>query len=45
MKMLVVNEMSLILIKDPESQNCIKHIDVIHHHILELMDDGELRIK
>ena len=44
-KMLGDNETSLMLTKDPESQNCIKHIDVIHHHVRELVENGKLAIK
>lgn len=43
--MLGNNGKSLILTRDPESQNCIKHIDIIHHHIQRLVEDGELEIK
>ena len=39
------NEMSLTLTKDPESQNCTKHIDVMHHYMQDLLKKGELGIK
>lgn len=45
MKMLDDNKTSLTLTKDPESQNCNKHIDVMHHHIQELVEKRELRIE
>lgn len=45
MEMLGDNKISLILIKNPESQNYTKYIDVIHHHIWGLVDNGELGIK
>ena len=32
-EMLEDNETSLTLTKDPESHNCTKHIDVMHHHV------------
>lgn len=44
-EMLGNNGKSLILTRDPESQNCTKHIDIIHHHIQRLVEDGELEIK
>lgn len=40
--MLGDNETSLTLAKDPESQNRSKHIDVMHHHIRGLVEEGEL---
>ena len=43
--MLGDNKTSLTLRKDLKSQNQTKHINVIYHHIRELMEDGELRIK
>lgn len=45
MEMLEDNEMSLTLMNDPKSQNCTKHIDVMHHHIQGLIEDGKLEIK
>ena len=39
------NETSLILTRNLESQNCIKHIDVIYHHIQELVENRKLAIK
>ena len=45
MKMLGDNETSLTLTKDPESQNRTKHIDVMHHHVRELVEDRELAIE
>ena len=32
-EMLGNNKMSFTLIKDRESQNCTKHIDVIYYHV------------
>ena len=43
--MLGDNEMRLTLTKNPESQNHTKHINVIHHHVRRLVEDGELEIK
>ena len=43
--MLGDNETSLTLTKDPESQNRTKHIDVMHHHVRGLVEDGELAIE
>ena len=43
--MLGDNEMNSILTRDPESQNCIKHINVIYHHVYGLVEDGEISIK
>lgn len=45
MKMLDNNKTNLILIKDFESQNCIKHIDIIYHHICERVEDRETSIE
>ena len=45
MKMLGDNKTSLILTRDPESQNYTKNIDVIHYHVKELLENGELAIK
>ena len=45
MEMLGDNETSLTLTRDPESQNRTKHIDVIHHHVRGLVEDGELAIE
>lgn len=44
-KMLGDNEINFILTKNPKSQNQIKHIDVMHQHMHELMQDGELIIE
>lgn len=44
MRMLGDNETSLTLTKDPESQNWTKHINVMHHHVQGLVEDGELTI-
>lgn len=45
MEMLSNNKTSLILTKDPKSQNQIKYIDVIYHHLQGLVEDGELTIE
>ena len=45
MKMLDDNEMSFTLTRDPESQNRIKHIDVIHYQVCGLVEDGKILIK
>ena len=45
MKMLGDNETSLTLTKDLESQNQTKHIDVMHHHVYGLVEDGKLAIE
>ena len=45
MEMLGDKETSLILTRDLESQNCTKRIYVIHHHIQELVENGELAIE
>lgn len=37
--------MSVVLIKDPESYNCTKYIDVIYDQVKRFVEDGELRIK
>ena len=44
-RMLGDNEISLTLTKDLESQNQTKCIDVMHHYIQRLVEDGELGIK
>lgn len=44
-EMLGDNETSLTLTKDPESQNRTKHIDLMHHHVRGLVEDGELGIE
>lgn len=38
-------ETSLTLMTDLESQNLIKHINVIYNHIWGLVDNGELVIE
>ena len=43
--MLGDNETSLTLTRDSESQNRTKHIDVMHHHLRGLVEDGELAIE
>lgn len=45
MEMLGDIEISLTLTKDPESQNCTEHINVMHYHVQELIEDGELEIE
>lgn len=45
MEMLGDNETSLTLMKDPESQNRTKHINVMHQHIRRLVENGELGIE
>lgn len=42
--MLGNNEMSLILTRDPKSQNRTKHINIMYHHVRGLIEDGELSI-
>lgn len=39
------NEMSIALTKNAESQHRTKHIDVQHHYIRELVNEGELTVK
>ena len=39
------NEMSISLTKNAESQHRTKHIDVQHHYVRELVNEGELTIK
>ena len=43
--MLSDNKTSLTLTKDPKSQNQIKYIDVIYHHLRGLVEDRELTIE
>ena len=45
MEMLGDNETSLTLTRNLESQNCTKHIDIMHHHIRELVENGQLAIE
>ena len=45
MELLGDNKTSLTLTRDQESQNCTKHINVIHHHVRELVENGELAIE
>lgn len=45
MKMLGDNETNLTLTRDFESQNCMKHINVMHHHVCGLVEDGVILIK
>ena len=45
MKILGDNKTSHTLTRDLESQNCTKHIDVIHHHVRELVENRELAIE
>ena len=39
------NEMSINLTKNAESQHRIKHIDIQHHYIRELVNERELTVK
>lgn len=39
------NEISIALIKNAESQHCTKHIDVQHHYVQKLVNEGEFTIK
>lgn len=39
------NKMSINLIKNAESQHRTKHIDVQHHYVRELVNEGELTVK
>lgn len=43
--MLGNNKISFTLTKDPKSQNCTKHINIMHHHVQGLVEEGELKIK
>lgn len=39
------NKTSLILIKDPESQNRTKSIDIMHYHLQRLVKKVKLKIE
>lgn len=43
-KILNDNKTSLILTKNPKSQNQIKNIEVMHYYIRKLIKDGKLPI-
>lgn len=45
MNMLEDNGMSLILTRDPKSQNQIKYINVIYYHVRKLVEKKELLVK
>lgn len=45
MKIFDNNKMSLILTRDPESQNHTEHINLMYHHVQRLVEDRELGIK
>lgn len=45
MEMLGDKKTSLTLTKDPESQNRTKHIDMMHHVVRGLVEEGKLGIK
>lgn len=45
MEMLKDNKTSLTLTKDLKSQNCIKHIDMIHNYIQRLVKNKKLEIE
>lgn len=45
MKILGDNKMSLTLIKDPESWNQTKYINMMYHYIQGLVEDRELGIE
>lgn len=45
MEMLGDNKMSFTLTKDLESQNCIKHINVMYYYMQKLIEEGELGIE
>ena len=42
--MLDDNETSLTLMKDSKSQNHIKHINIMYHHVYRLVENGEILI-
>lgn len=42
MEILGNNKINLILTKDLESQNCTKHINIMHHYLQGLVEKGEL---
>lgn len=44
-KVLGDNKISLTLARNLESQNHIKHINVIHHHVCGIIEDKKLEIK
>lgn len=39
------NKFNFILTRDFKIQNCIEHIDIIHHYIYQLVEDKKLVIK
>lgn len=39
------NKISIALTKNIESQHCMKHINVQHHYIRDLVSEGELTVK
>lgn len=43
--MLGDNETSLSLMKNLEIQNCTKRINMIYHHITEIVEGGKLEIE
>lgn len=45
MEILDNNKISLTLIQNLETQNYIKHINVIHHHVYRLVKNAKLEIK
>ena len=45
MKILGDNETSFTLTRDPKNQNHIKHINIIYHHVRELVENEKLAIK
>lgn len=45
MNMFGDNKTSFMLIKNLESQNCTKHINIIYHHIPGLVEDRQLGIE
>lgn len=45
MEMFEDNKTSLTLTKKIESQNCTKHINIMHYYIRRLVEDKELGIK
>lgn len=45
MNILGDNQTSLTMIKNPESQNCITHINILNYYIQRLVEDRKLRIE
>lgn len=44
-EMLNSNKTNLMFTRDLKSQNCTKHMNIMHHHVQVLVEDEKLKIE